>query len=247
MKRAIALATESTRRDGTRQGFAAPRPVGAPLTELAPPPKKDRLRGRCPSGDSPGSLAPNPDPSHSNWTIPRGQVIGIGNSGYRGQEDQQARRRRVVQIRPGDLDLLQLAHHTLVLSPTCSRAWVGQSGYKEAGLRGGCMLTETGSDALLRLHRTDGLAQMFRAHAVRAHYRVYSQSPSASRRSISASSASPCPGPMEVFPAQRSAVRRHSTRHTSSGPPDHPYGWPARAARDTAAGVTDPQGPPGPP
>ena len=48
------------------------------------------------------------------------------------------------------------------------------------------MLTETGSDALLRLHRTDGLARMFRAHAVRAHYRVYSQSPSASRRSISA-------------------------------------------------------------
>ena len=74
MKRAIALATESTRRDGTRQGFAAPRPVGAPLTEPAPLPKKDRLRGRCPSGDSPGSLAPNPDPSHSNWTIPRGQV-----------------------------------------------------------------------------------------------------------------------------------------------------------------------------
>ena len=110
LKRAIALATESTRRDGTRQGFAAPRPVGAPLTEPAPPPKKDRLRGRCPSGNSPGSLAPNPDPSHANWTIPRGQVIGIGNSGYRGQEDQQARRRRVVQIRPGDLDLLQLAH-----------------------------------------------------------------------------------------------------------------------------------------
>ena len=61
VKRDIALATESTRRDGTRQGFAAP-------------PKKVRLRGRCPSGDSPGSLAPNPDPSHSNWTIPRGQV-----------------------------------------------------------------------------------------------------------------------------------------------------------------------------
>ena len=37
MKRDIALATESTRRDGTRQGFAAPRPVGAPLTEPAPP------------------------------------------------------------------------------------------------------------------------------------------------------------------------------------------------------------------
>ena len=61
MKRAIALVTESTRRDGTRQGFAAPRPVGAPLTEPAPPPKKDRLRGRCPSESSPGSRAPNPD------------------------------------------------------------------------------------------------------------------------------------------------------------------------------------------
>ena len=75
MKRAIALVTESTRRDGTRQGFAAPRPVGAPLTEPAPPPKKDRLRGRCPSESSPGSRAPNPDSSHSNWTILWGQVI----------------------------------------------------------------------------------------------------------------------------------------------------------------------------
>ena len=74
MKRAIALVTESTRRDGTRQGFAAPRPVGAPLTEPAPPPKKDRLRGRCPSESSPGSRAPNPDSSHSNWTILWGQV-----------------------------------------------------------------------------------------------------------------------------------------------------------------------------
>ena len=60
MKRAIALATESTRRDGTRQGFAAPRPVGAPLTEPAPPPKKDRLRGRCPSGEQPGIFGPQP-------------------------------------------------------------------------------------------------------------------------------------------------------------------------------------------
>ena len=74
MKRAIALVTESTRRDRTRQGFAAPRPVGAPLTEPAPPPKKDRLRGRCPSESSPGSRAPNPDSSHSNWTILWGQV-----------------------------------------------------------------------------------------------------------------------------------------------------------------------------
>ena len=74
MKRAIALVTESTRRDGTRQGYAAPRPMGAPLTEPAPPPKKDQLRERCPSEDSPGSWAPNPDSSHSNWTIPRGQV-----------------------------------------------------------------------------------------------------------------------------------------------------------------------------
>ena len=74
VKRAIALVTESTRRDGTRQGFAAPRPVGAPLTEPAPPPKKDRLRGRCPSESSPGSRAPNPDSSHSNWTILWGQV-----------------------------------------------------------------------------------------------------------------------------------------------------------------------------
>ena len=74
MKRVIALATESTRRAGTRQGYAAPRPMGAPLTEPAPPPKKDQLRGRCPSEDSPGSWAPNPESSHSNWTIPRGQV-----------------------------------------------------------------------------------------------------------------------------------------------------------------------------
>ena len=75
MKRAIALETERTRRDGTRPGYAAPRPAGAPLTAPAPPPKKDQLRGRCPSEDSPGSWAPNPDSSHSNWTIPRGQVI----------------------------------------------------------------------------------------------------------------------------------------------------------------------------
>ena len=34
MKRRIALATETTRRDGTRQGFARPRPVGAPLEFL---------------------------------------------------------------------------------------------------------------------------------------------------------------------------------------------------------------------
>ena len=74
MKRAIALETERTRRDGTRPGYAAPRPAGAPLTAPAPPPKKDQLRGRCPSEDSPGSWAPNPDSSHSNWTIPRGQV-----------------------------------------------------------------------------------------------------------------------------------------------------------------------------
>ena len=68
MKRAIALETESTRRAGTRQGYAAPRPMGAPLTEPAPPPKKDQLRGRCPSEDNPGSLASNPESSHSNWT-----------------------------------------------------------------------------------------------------------------------------------------------------------------------------------
>ena len=83
MKRAIALVTESTRRDGTRQGFAAPRPVGAPLTEPAPPPKKDRLRGRCPSESSPGSRAPNPDSSHSNWTILWGQVTNIRGTKYR--------------------------------------------------------------------------------------------------------------------------------------------------------------------
>ena len=77
MKRAIALETERTRRDGTRPGYAAPRPAGAPLTAPAPPPKKDQLRGRCPSEDSPGSWAPNPDSSHSNWTIPRGQVTRV--------------------------------------------------------------------------------------------------------------------------------------------------------------------------
>ena len=81
MKRVIALATESTRRAGTRQGYAAPRPMGAPLTEPAPPPKKDQLRGRCPSEDSPGSWAPNPESSHSNWTIPRGQVTGTTSIG----------------------------------------------------------------------------------------------------------------------------------------------------------------------
>ena len=74
MKRAIALVTERTRRAGTRQGYAAPRPMGAPLTEPAPPPKKDQLRGRCPSEDSPGSLASNPESSHFNWIISRGQV-----------------------------------------------------------------------------------------------------------------------------------------------------------------------------
>ena len=74
VKRAIALETESTRRDGTRQGCAAPRPVGAPLTEPAPPPKNDRLRGRCPSESIPGSLGPSPDSSHFSWTIRRGQV-----------------------------------------------------------------------------------------------------------------------------------------------------------------------------
>ena len=82
MKRGIALETESTQRAGTRQWFAAPRPVGAPLTEPAPPPKKDRLRGRCPSDDSPGSLASNPESSHSNWTIPRGQVSASRGSRY---------------------------------------------------------------------------------------------------------------------------------------------------------------------
>ena len=93
MKRAIALVTESTRRDGTRQGFAAPRPVGAPLTEPAPPPKKDRLRGRCPSESSPGSRAPNPDSSHSNWTILWGQVST----------------NKVYGDRPNDLPLRELA------------------------------------------------------------------------------------------------------------------------------------------
>ena len=62
--------------------------MGAPLTEPAPPPKKDRLRGRCPSESSPGSRAPNPDSSHSNWTILWGQVrsnhsanVAVVNSG----------------------------------------------------------------------------------------------------------------------------------------------------------------------
>ena len=82
VKRAIALVTESTRRDGTRQGYAAPRPMGAPLTAPAPPPKKDQLRGRCPSEDSPGSWAPNPESSHFNWTIPRGQVSASRGSRY---------------------------------------------------------------------------------------------------------------------------------------------------------------------
>ena len=75
MKRAIALEIESTWRDGVSQGYATPRPKGAPLTDPAPPPKNDRLRGRCPPEDIPGSLGPSPLSSHSNWTILWGQVM----------------------------------------------------------------------------------------------------------------------------------------------------------------------------
>jgi hypothetical protein len=42
----FALDTTNTRTAGTRQGFALPRPAGAPLTEPVRPPKRFLIRGR---------------------------------------------------------------------------------------------------------------------------------------------------------------------------------------------------------